>query len=79
MVRSTGNLSRTINCYKEPVGPRVDFTHIFFAPGVALYPAGALTASLRPPAGMLATLGDFDIQISLALHLPCRHLAINLS
>ena len=35
----------TINCYKEPV------THIYFAPGTRHYPAGALTAPLRPPAG----------------------------
>ena len=47
-------------------------THIFFA---APYPAGALTAPLRPPAGLLATFSGFDIPI---LHLPFRHLAINL-
>ena len=62
--------------------PWVQFTHIFFAPGAAPYPAGAL----RPPAGLLATFGGFDIHnVTLisdhslaALHLPFRHLSINL-
>ena len=42
--------------------------------------AGALTAPLRPPAGLIATFGGFDISDHslAALHLPFRHLAINL-
>ena len=45
--------------------------------GAAPYPAGAITSPLRPPAGLLC----FDIptlKISIALHLPCRHLPMYL-
>ena len=48
--------------------------------GAASYPAGALTAPLRPLAGLIATFGGFDISDHslAALHLLFRPLAINL-
>ena len=71
-------LLSTFNCYnyKEPVEI---FTHIFLAAGAASYPAGALTAPLRPPAGLFTPSVVPTLKISLALHLPCRQLAINLA
>ena len=55
------------------------FTHIFLLRGTAPYPAGALTTPLRPPAGLLATFGGFDIptfKISLSFLITAWQLCI---
>ena len=79
----SGKSSMCMMCLKYRIillivikNPWVQFTHIFLLRGAAPYPAGALTAPLRPPAGLFATFGGFDIPT--ALYLPFRHLAINL-
>ena len=69
VVCSTGNLSSTINCYKETVG---HFTHIFFAPGCRAVPRRGAYSDPQPPTGQ-----PFDV--ATALHLPFRHLAINVA
>ena len=61
--------------------PWVQFpTHMFFLlRGAAPYPAGALTAPLRHPAGLLATFGGFDIptfKISLSFLITAWQLCI---
>ena len=53
--------------------PWVHLLAYFLLRGAVPYPVGAITSPLRPPAGLLAIFGGFDIP---TLHLPFLHLAI---
>ena len=64
----SGKSSMYMMCFKCRIillivikNPWVHLLTYILLRGAAPYPAGALTAPLRPPAGLLATLGSFDI------------------